>query len=119
GPLPAPPAPTDEWQEALRQARQEAEEARAVAIEMHRRLVNVTVEQERERYRLAGVPPELLDVAQPLLRAGAGDRVDGGAVARAMLDFVRDRYGGDADHPPPDVDRLLARWDRPRRPDGT
>jgi len=118
GTLPAPPAPADEWQEALRRARQEAEEARAVAIEMHRRLVNATVEQERERYRLDGVPPELLDLAEPLLRAGAGDQVDAGAVARRMLDFVRDRYGVDAGQPPADVDRLLARWEALGGPDG-
>jgi hypothetical protein len=110
GPLTAPPSPADEWQEALRRARQEADQARAVAIEMHRRLVNVTVEAERERYRLDGVPTELLDLADPLLRAEAGDAVDAGAVARRMLDFVRDRYGADTDQPPPDVECRPARF---------
>ncbi len=100
----------------MRRARQEAQEARAVAVEMHRRLVNSTVEQERERYRLDGVPPELLDLAEPLLRAEAGDRLDAGTLVRHMLDFVRDRYGVTAGHRGPDIDLLVARWEREHGP---
>lgn len=114
---PAPPGtPVDEWQAALRQARREAEEARAVAVEMHRRLLNATVDQERERYRQEGVPPELLDLAEPLLRAETGDHLDIGAIARRMLDFVRDHCAGGSAARPPDVQRLVARWEREQGP---